>query len=307
MLFMLVVTGVVPSPVSPHASATACGDTFKKWRDNSNSAQSGTNYNAMVACVNGPANSYCKVQVNGRYVHLEATEGKSQVDKLASCAGWYRDGFFNKGSTCSKSKSETNKATCQTGARVRTNYATNYAGPLNSSSSTSTPSTGSTGGGGGGSGSSTTPATTTPTTTATTPTDTTPAEAPKPVKELDPAPNAGAEYKDGKTAYHCGVETNGDDNKAIYTAIDIGCAGKGNAFLDMMFAIIHFLSNGVGLLLIGSLVFAGIQYTTSRDDPQAVASARNRMQGVLISLLLYVFAYALLNYLIPGALLKGTT
>ena len=76
---------------------------------------------------------------------------------------------------------------------------------------------------------------------------------------------------------------------------------------SMMFAIIRFLSNGVGLFLIGSLVVGGIQYTTSRDDPQGVAAAQNRIRGVLVSLLLYIFAYALLNYLVPGAVLKGQT
>lgn len=98
--------------------------------------------------------------------------------------------------------------------------------------------------------------------------------------------------------HYCG----GDDTQ-IETAIDIGCRTKGNAVLDATFAIIRFLSNGVGLVLIGSLVYAGIQYTASNGNPQNIAAAENRIKAVMVALLIYIFAYAMLNYLIPGQLL----
>jgi len=67
-----------------------------------------------------------------------------------------------------------------------------------------------------------------------------------------------------------------------------------------MFAIIRFLTTGVGLVLIGSMVVAGIQYASSRGDPQATASALNRIMSNVIALLIFLFAYAILNYVIPG-------
>jgi len=105
------------------------------------------------------------------------------------------------------------------------------------------------------------------------------------------------------TAPHqCGSSLDGQ--KPINTSIDFGCVGRGNALMDLTFAIIRFLSDGVGLIIIGSLVWAGIQYSGSRGDPQSTASAVNRIQSTFFALLLFIFAYAILNYIIPGQVLK---
>ena len=95
--------------------------------------------------------------------------------------------------------------------------------------------------------------------------------------------------------YYCG---SGDSK--VYTSIDFGCRHAGTALADVMFAIIRFLTTGVGLVLIGSMVVAGIQYASSRGDPQATASALNRIMSNVIALLIFLFAYAILNYVIPG-------
>lgn len=99
-------------------------------------------------------------------------------------------------------------------------------------------------------------------------------------------------------------DTCGSGENAVKTSIDIGCVQKGNAVLDATFAIVRFLSNGVGLVLIGSLVYAGIQFSLSRSNPQANAAAQNRIKSVILALFIYIFAYALLNYLVPGKLLR---
>lgn len=97
----------------------------------------------------------------------------------------------------------------------------------------------------------------------------------------------------------------GDPNKDfVNTSIDLGCKGKGNPILDLAFAAIRFLSYGVGLVIVGSLTYAGIQYTGSRGDPNANAQAVKRIQANVTALLLFVFAYAIVNYIVPGQLLK---
>jgi Type IV secretion system pilin len=104
-----------------------------------------------------------------------------------------------------------------------------------------------------------------------------------------------------KTSYHCGDKDHGGPVKV---SINIGCEGKGNPILDMLFAFIRFLSYGAGLVIIGSLIWAGIQYTASRGDPQTTAAAKGRIDSAIIALLIFIFAYALLDYVIPGAVLK---
>ena len=95
------------------------------------------------------------------------------------------------------------------------------------------------------------------------------------------------------------------DPLAVETSIDIGCQNKGNPITDMIFGIIRFLSAGVGLVMVGSIVTAGIQYSASGGDPQATAKAKSRISSTLIALLIFIFSYALLNYLIPGGFLNG--
>jgi hypothetical protein len=96
----------------------------------------------------------------------------------------------------------------------------------------------------------------------------------------------------------------GGPGQTISTSIDFGCEHKGPALLDLTFAIIHFLSDGVGLVVVASLIWAGIQYTTSAGDPQATATAVKRIRSNVVSLFLYIFAYAILNYVVPGAILN---
>ncbi len=102
----------------------------------------------------------------------------------------------------------------------------------------------------------------------------------------------------GGTADQCG----GGDG--VKTSINIGCRGKGNPIADMAFAVIRILSAGVGLVVVGSIIVGGIQYSASRGDPQATALAINRIRSSLFALLLFIFGYALLNYVIPGQFLQ---
>jgi hypothetical protein len=96
----------------------------------------------------------------------------------------------------------------------------------------------------------------------------------------------------------------GSGDNTVKTSINIGCKGKGSAAVDMLFAIIRFLSNGVGLVIIGSIIYGGIQYTMSRGDPQATKLAIDRIRNSVFALFLFMFAYALLNYLIPAGFLQ---
>ena len=77
--------------------------------------------------------------------------------------------------------------------------------------------------------------------------------------------------------------------------------------MDATFGIIRFLSDGVGIVVVASTVYAGIQYSSSRGDPNASAQAIKRIQSNVIALLIFIFGYALLNYVIPGTFLTSTT
>lgn len=107
-----------------------------------------------------------------------------------------------------------------------------------------------------------------------------------------------------EASYQCG---SGDN--AVETSINIGCRGETcetsnvsgcSALLDATFAIIRFLSAGVGIVVVASLIWAGVQYITARDDPNAVGKAKSRIISSLLALLIFIFAYAILNFVIPA-------
>jgi hypothetical protein len=113
------------------------------------------------------------------------------------------------------------------------------------------------------------------------------------------ANNASGCQGDGS---QCG-STCGSGNDAYTPAIDIGCRGQGNPIADALFGIIRILSDGVGLVVVASIIVGGIQYSASRGDPQSTAMAINRIRSSLFALLIYIFAYAFLNFLLPNFVL----
>ncbi len=99
----------------------------------------------------------------------------------------------------------------------------------------------------------------------------------------------------------------GDD--AVHVSINLGCRGKDypggddvNPITDLAFALFRLLSAGVGILVIGSVVVAGIQYTTSRGNPQSTEAAIKRITSSFTALVIYMFIFAIANFLVPGGL-----
>jgi hypothetical protein len=52
-------------------------------------------------------------------------------------------------------------------------------------------------------------------------------------------------------------------------------------------------------------MLAGFQYMTARDNAGQVQKARNRIVMTIVALAIYIFMYALLNFLIPGGVLPA--
>ena len=100
----------------------------------------------------------------------------------------------------------------------------------------------------------------------------------------------------------------GKGEDAVQVGFDIGCRGEAypnaalNPIIDMAFALFRFLSAGVGLIVIGSVIYAGIQYSTARGNPQATQAAIKRISNSIIGLILYIFLFSLANFLIPGGI-----
>ena len=60
------------------------------------------------------------------------------------------------------------------------------------------------------------------------------------------------------------------------------------------------LSLLIGVVLIGSTIFAGIQYITAGGDVGKVQKAKGRLASNVMVLVLYIFSATILNWLLPG-------
>ena len=115
-------------------------------------------------------------------------------------------------------------------------------------------------------------------------------------------------------AYSPAVLANTHTHKCgdVEVAINVECpAGSGgskaisnNPIILYLKAIIKFLSAGVAIVVVMSIVVSGIQYIVSRGDPQILQAAKGRLWNSIIGLLLFIFMFAILNYLIPGGILR---
>ncbi len=106
----------------------------------------------------------------------------------------------------------------------------------------------------------------------------------------------------GTTKGKCGSGKN-----AVNTMIDLGCLGDdykgpGGAIGDMAFALVRFLTYGVGIVITISIIASGIQYATSEGNPETTMAAKGRIQASIVSLIVYVFIFSIVQFLVPGGL-----
>jgi hypothetical protein len=78
---------------------------------------------------------------------------------------------------------------------------------------------------------------------------------------------------------------------------------KKSPILKRINQLINFLSAGVGIVIVGSLIYGGIQYSWAGDNSSAVSAAKDRIRNALIALIAFFFIFAFLQWLVPGGLL----
>ena len=93
-----------------------------------------------------------------------------------------------------------------------------------------------------------------------------------------------------------------------YTAVaDPALTGKSNGtgglFTSIINPFVAFLSAAVGIIVVLSIVFAAIQYSSAGGDPQKVAQARGRIVKSVVAFLAYLVLWAFLQWAIPGGIL----
>ncbi len=102
-------------------------------------------------------------------------------------------------------------------------------------------------------------------------------------------------------------ENEGDPTEVPISNIELDCESNnlnsGNCkIIEYLVTFINVLSALFGIVAVTMIVYAGIRYTMSQDNPQTASEAKERIRNVVIAVVAYIFTYAFLNYLIPGGL-----
>jgi hypothetical protein len=85
------------------------------------------------------------------------------------------------------------------------------------------------------------------------------------------------------------------------TCVPIGNGNlQGNAIFIFVVGVLKVISALAGLATVGGFAWGGLLYITARANAGQVENAKNVMINSAIGLLLFIFMYAILQFLIPG-------
>lgn len=90
----------------------------------------------------------------------------------------------------------------------------------------------------------------------------------------------------------------------VAIAFKVGCREDfSNPILAYLVAVLRFLTYGVGMVVTLMIVIGGIQYSVAGGNAQSVTAAKTRIINAFLALVLYIFAFAILNFVVPGGLI----
>lgn len=80
-----------------------------------------------------------------------------------------------------------------------------------------------------------------------------------------------------------------------------GCL-KDSKLVGDIRAIVNALAAGVGVVVVGTIIVAGVQYIIAGDNPSGVEQAKKRIMNGLMALAAFFLTYAFLQWIIPGGI-----
>lgn len=94
---------------------------------------------------------------------------------------------------------------------------------------------------------------------------------------------------------------------SVKTSIDFGCKSTGSGVqatpvFALLLAVVNFLAIGVGIVVVGGILWGAFQYITANGNSGKTEQAMNIVVNSVIGLFVYAFLFAIVNYLVPGGL-----
>lgn len=107
---------------------------------------------------------------------------------------------------------------------------------------------------------------------------------------------------DDLCANHGGVSQPSTANNLQADCSDPNPDQSNCGIVGYLVTFINVLSALVGIIIVIMIAIGGIQYSTARDNPQGTAAAKGRILNAILALIFYLFAFSILQWLVPGGI-----
>lgn len=84
---------------------------------------------------------------------------------------------------------------------------------------------------------------------------------------------------------------------------DAGGDVQQNIIVVWLVTILKFLAGGVGIAVVGGIVWGGILRLTAQDNAAQVQKSTTVIVNSVIALIMFILMFAILNFIIPGGIL----
>jgi hypothetical protein len=78
-----------------------------------------------------------------------------------------------------------------------------------------------------------------------------------------------------------------------------------NPIVKDLNVIVDFLSIGVGVVVVGTIILGGIQYTMAGDNSEGVNKAKHRITNGILALGVYLLIFGFLQWIVPGGVFNS--
>ena len=78
----------------------------------------------------------------------------------------------------------------------------------------------------------------------------------------------------------------------------------GDPVTSLLLQLFNFAAVGVGIAVMGGIIWGGVLYASSNGDSGKVNQGKTAIVNSIIGLLLFIFMYAIVNFIVPGGLFR---
>jgi uncharacterized membrane protein YraQ (UPF0718 family) len=96
------------------------------------------------------------------------------------------------------------------------------------------------------------------------------------------------------------TNTTNTTNSTSSSGDGIVVEGSGDNIFSLLQTVINGLFAIIAFVVIGVIIIAGIQYSTSSGNPQAAGEAKKKINSAILALVVLALLYPFLQWLVPG-------